>query len=272
MQNHECCVISRGTTTNYFKPERGNRQGHPNSAYLFILVLEIAFLFIIQNKNINGLNVFENTFLYTAYADDTTFFLRDEKSVIELMKTVDIFSIFSGLKPNKSKCEVAGLGALKGVKIALCGMECTDLMFNQSIFWNSITHLNKNFENQENFINLVLKIKKLKSLAISKTVLLALVKVIPNSVILELDKIKKNFIWKNSNPKIEQDNHCKDYGNSGLKNVNITFKRISLQCSCIKQLYDNSIHDWKLIRLHIMTQKLGKHGILENFLNIIKKY
>ena len=100
--------------------------------------------------------------------------LKDEKSVTELMKTVDIFSIFSGLKPNKSKCEVAGLGALKGVKIALCGMECTDLMFNQSIFWNSITHLNKNFENQENFINLVLKIKKLKSLAISKTVLLAL--------------------------------------------------------------------------------------------------
>ena len=52
--------------------------------------------------------------------------LKDEKSVTELMKTVDIFSIFSGLKPNKSKCEVAGLGALKGVKIALCGIECTD--------------------------------------------------------------------------------------------------------------------------------------------------
>ena len=52
--------------------------------------------------------------------------LKDEKSVTELMKTVDIFSIFSGLKPNKSKCEVAGLGALKGVKIALCGIEFTD--------------------------------------------------------------------------------------------------------------------------------------------------
>ena len=47
------------------------------------------------------------------------------------MKTVDIFSIFSGLKPNKSKCKVAGLGALKRVKVAFCGMECTDLMFNQ---------------------------------------------------------------------------------------------------------------------------------------------
>ena len=31
------------------------------------------------------------------------------------MKTIDIFLTFSGLKPNKSKCEKAGLGALKGV-------------------------------------------------------------------------------------------------------------------------------------------------------------
>ena len=39
------------------------------------------------------------------------------------MKTFDIFSTFSGLKPNKSKCEIACLGALNGVKLALCGME-----------------------------------------------------------------------------------------------------------------------------------------------------
>ena len=114
-QNQESCVINGGTTTNYFKLERGTRQGDPISAYLFILVLEIAFSFITQNENINGLNIFEKTFLYTAYAYDTTFFLKDEKSVIELMKTIDIFLTFSGLKPNKSKCEKAGLGALKGV-------------------------------------------------------------------------------------------------------------------------------------------------------------
>ena len=83
-----------------------------------------------QNENINGLNIFENTFLYTAYADDTTFFLKEEKSVIELIKTFDIFSTFSEVKPNKSKCEIAGLGALKEVKLALCEMECIDLMFN----------------------------------------------------------------------------------------------------------------------------------------------
>ena len=49
---------------------------------------------------------------------------------MELMKTFDIFSTFSGLKPNKSKCEIADLGAVKEVKLAFCGMTFIDLMFN----------------------------------------------------------------------------------------------------------------------------------------------
>ena len=47
IQNQDSCVINEGTTTNYFKLERGTtRQGDPISVYLFMLVLEIAFLFI----------------------------------------------------------------------------------------------------------------------------------------------------------------------------------------------------------------------------------
>ena len=77
MQNKESCVIHGETTTIYFKLKRGTRQGGPISAYLFILVLETAFLFIMQNENNNGLNIFGNTFLYTTYANDTTLFLKD---------------------------------------------------------------------------------------------------------------------------------------------------------------------------------------------------
>ena len=47
IQNQESWVINGGTTTNYFKPERDTRQGNPISAYLFVLVLEIGFLFIL---------------------------------------------------------------------------------------------------------------------------------------------------------------------------------------------------------------------------------
>ena len=75
------------------------------------------------------------------------------------MKTFDIFSTFSGLKPNKSKCEIAGLGALKAVKLALYGMKCIDLMFNAIKILRVYYSYDKNFENQEKFINLVLKIE-----------------------------------------------------------------------------------------------------------------
>ena len=161
-------------------------------------------------------------------------------------------------------------------------------MFNEIKILRVYYSYDKNFENQKNFINLVLKTEKLlrlrrmqnlsiagkitvfKTLAISKMVHLALIKVIPNSVILELGKIKKDFIWKNSNPKIKKDTLCKDYENGGLKNVGITFKIIILQCSCVKRLYDSSTHDSKLLLLHIITQKLGKHFLFHSnlYLNL----
>ena len=50
--------------------------------------------------------------------------------IFDLMKIFDIFSTFSGLKTNKSKCEIAGLGAQKGVMLALCATECINLIFN----------------------------------------------------------------------------------------------------------------------------------------------
>ena len=48
------------------------------------------------------------------------FFLRNEKSATEVIKTFDKFSLFSGLKINNAKCEIAGIGVKKGVKMAVC--------------------------------------------------------------------------------------------------------------------------------------------------------
>ena len=71
-----------------------------------------------------GINIFKHTYLYSAYADDTTFFLRDKRSIKELLNTFATFSKYSGLIPNHEKCEIAGIGVLK---VAFCGMKCIDL-------------------------------------------------------------------------------------------------------------------------------------------------
>ena len=98
LNNQESCVINGGFTKQYFKLERGTRQGDPISAYLFVLVLEIVFLLIQENKKIHGLNIFNHTFLYTAYADDTTFFLSNQQSVTEVIKVFEQFSLFFRFK------------------------------------------------------------------------------------------------------------------------------------------------------------------------------
>ena len=97
------------------------------SAYFFILVLEIVFTLIKTNNNIEGLNIFNHNLLYIAYADDTTFFIKNINSATEIIKTIDYFSLFSGFEINKTKCKIAGSGVLKGIKLALCGMKCVNL-------------------------------------------------------------------------------------------------------------------------------------------------
>ena len=128
MKNPESCVINGGKTTLYFKLERGTRQGDPISADLFILALEVAFFLIKANPNIEGLQLFSHAFLCSPHADDTTLFLRNEKSATEVIKAFDKFSLFSGYKINNTKGEIVGIGVKKGVNMALCGMDCIDLM------------------------------------------------------------------------------------------------------------------------------------------------
>ena len=67
--------MNGGTTTKYFPLKRGARQGNPIAAYLFIIVLEIFFIMVREDPNINKINIFDKNFLLTAYADDTIFFV-----------------------------------------------------------------------------------------------------------------------------------------------------------------------------------------------------
>ena len=112
------------------------------------------------------------------------------------MDIFDTFSKFSVLKPNKIKCEIAGVGALKGVQAALCGMRCIDLVSNTVKIVGLYYSYNEKLEIQENFkwhminIEKILQISRMrdlsiagkitvfKTLAISKIVHFALVKTI----------------------------------------------------------------------------------------------
>ena len=188
MKNLGSYVIDGCKTTLHFTLGGGTRQGDPISAYLFIISLEVGFSLIKVNPNIEGLQFFSHTFLYSAYADDTTFFKKRA-----IINSRNKFPLFSGLKINNANCEIASIGVKKGVKIALCGMECIDFTDDVIKVLGIYFSYNKKIEQKKNVLNhivkiqIILKFLKLrnlaiegriavfKSLAISKVIHLALV-------------------------------------------------------------------------------------------------
>ena len=155
LRDQESCVIHHGTTTKYFPLGRGARQGDPISAFLFVLALEILFILITSKPEIEGMTIFDYNYLYSAYADDTTFFLKDTISVKHMVDTFRVFSYFSELKPYLTKSETAGIRVLKGIQVVVCGMHC--IVLNVDALKTLGTHFsyNKKLKEEKNFDKIV---------------------------------------------------------------------------------------------------------------------
>ena len=220
-------------------------------AYLFTLAVEGLLESIKNNADIRGITIFNQAFLYTAFANDSTFFLNDFLSVKNLIDTLGVFSLFSELKANFSKCEIAGLGSMKGVLEAVRGLISINLTTGTIKILGGHFSYNGTLKVQNNFLDTVKSIQQVlrfwnrrilslegkiiifKTLAISKIVYLAFLTVIPNSLVQELQKM---FIWHSSRPKISHKTICNNFENGGIKHVDISSKIISLQSSWLRKL------------------------------------
>ena len=109
---------------------------------------------------------------------------------MEIFKT---FSLFSGLKPNLTKCKIAGIGALKRFQVAVCGMRCIDLCNEVIKVLGTYFSYNSRINEECNFLKIVSNVQSVlnlwryrnltlegrivvfKTLAISKMVFQALI-------------------------------------------------------------------------------------------------
>ena len=93
--------------------------------------------------------------------DDSTFFFNDLLSVKNIIDTFKVYSLFSGLKANLSKCETARLGSLKGVLEAGCGLKSINLT-TDNIKILSVPFLYKGtLKVQNNFLDTVQSLQQL---------------------------------------------------------------------------------------------------------------
>ena len=60
-------------------------------------------------------------------------------------------NISSGLKPYKTKCQIAGTGVPNEVQVALCGMKCVNLNNKFVNILRPQLLYNKNLEQDKNF-------------------------------------------------------------------------------------------------------------------------
>ena len=136
---------------------------------------------------------------------------------------------------------------------------------------------NKKIQNEKNFYKVILdtqnilnlwwmrsltiegKITIFKTLTLSKVVYLTLLAVVPNHIIDELIKVQTNFIQKNTLAKIKHKILILDHKQGGLKCADVTFKITSLQCSWLKQLLDDTFHEWKVIPLFYIKKAFGNN-------------
>ena len=77
------------------------------------------------------------------------------------MSELNIFPNFSKLKPNKTKCEITGIGVLNGVEVALCSMKYVDLNNETVKILGVHFSYNKNLEQDKNFCEHDVKIENI---------------------------------------------------------------------------------------------------------------
>ncbi len=165
------------------------------------------------------------------YADDTTMFLRDVKSVQNLLKILHSFAKCSGLKMNIEKTEAMWIGQnrssehkpqnlswnktikILGIYFGYDKTETIKLNYNQQL---------KKLQKTLNLwkmrdLSLIGRILIAKQLGLSKFIYVTRIVDTPEDICDEIEKIIYDFIWKGKKAKIKKSTLIGEYEEGGLK-------------------------------------------------------
>ncbi len=261
--NIESTVINNGNTGDYFKLERGVRQGCPLSAYLFILAINVLANKIRFEKNIKGININNKTIKLSMLADDLTLILTNLGSVENALKLLNKFSQCSGLKMNIDKTKAKSIGTSESPEHYHHGIKTPIETLGIHIINNLEESFNYNFKPKiATFKNLLQiwtqhtltikgKIIIVNTLALSPLIYVSSLIDTPPEALKEISDIIQNVIWEGKTAKIAQNTLIKNIEHGGLKLCLYPTKVKALKLSWIKWFYNISMAEWVWCRLQI---------------------
>ena len=258
----EACITNNGSTSGYFKLQRGVRQGDPLSPYLFILAIELFAQAVRESKTIKGIKINEDSEIkISQYADDTNGILDGIVSARAFLEILRKFECCSGLKVNKEKTEAMWLGNERSSNRTPLGIKWVKTIKLLGIYvsYNDEDTTKKNLEEKLKSVRQTLSLWRMrnltltgkilisKSLIISKFVYSLSVLSIPETFIKIIEKIIWNFIWDGKKAKIRREVLISDYKHGGLRYPDLRSIFLSSKVKWIQQYFEISNHHWKIL-------------------------
>ena len=254
--------------------ERGIFQGCPISPLLFLCAIEVLAISIRNNNNITGIKIGDVEKKISLLADDTTCFLHgDLNSFKILFDILGKFASLSGCKINMSKSEAIHIGSCKGSDFKPFsneGLVWKDNTFrslgvNFSLnvkalyelnFVPKITHIQQilNCWRSRN-LSLIGKITVIKSLLLPQLLYLfsVLCIPIPKSFFKKLNTIFFKFIWNGGNDRVKRKYLLNDYGDGGLRMIDVEAFAQAQKMVWVKHLLDpNYDNFWKHLESEVL--------------------
>ena len=262
------CLVN-GYITKEFKIERGVRQGCPLSMLMYVIFQEPLYIALEKSEIIKPLDLPCENKKKLGFADDTTIFVKNDESFVEVFNIIHKFEKASNSKINLKKTKLYGLGEwqdriiypIGGMKVEVDHFSTLGITFSSNydlaikISWTKIYEKIKTrlFIMSNRYLNIYQRAIIINSIISSKLWFTSHVYPLPVKYSTLINKEIYRFIWNNYNVnpiKREILNRGKQQGGIGL--INICYKAKSIFVGTIIKMF----------------QKYGENTLLKYYMAI----
>ena len=248
-------IMVNGWLSRKIDLQRGVRQGDSLSPMLYILCVEVLAAKIRNTPEIEGFllpGARGKCFTVGQYADDTTSFLRNLRSLRAMLDAVSLYERGSGAKLNRSKSEAMWVGAFRSRDDQPLGLTWVNKMKILGVFFGvdvqrdnwepKLSKLDKLLSRwKSRSLSMVGKSLIINVLGVSKLLYLARVLITPKWVLERYNSLVWNYLWGSKiEPVARKTLHCPiDRGGLGIVDFEVKGRALRL-VSTLSILTDSS--------------------------------